>query len=206
MKTLKTVFVLLILCSILFTCLAVSFHNSPEVAVTANANLDDVTVWHVGNFSDFRSTLEEFQLLGAQTKQYDELIYDGLVLELNEFSVILFESSWLDGQKDNPEFHNALKNIINTRAKLISIGEPTSKLFEVLDNAGIFPLGKNEDGTVRNPASNNPLIVGFKLKQAMTPTGEQYDYSSIFAANGENMPPNLEGLISWTVDSNEKTQ
>lgn len=205
MKKLKTVFILLILCFV-FTCLAVVFQSSPDVAVTDNANLEDVTVWYVGNFSVFSSILEEFQLLGAQTKMLDVLVYDASFLKLNEFSVIFFESSWLGEQKDNPEFHNALKNVINNGTQLVSIGESTSNLFEILDNAGISAAGGPEDGTIRNPASNTSPIVGFKLKQAMTPTGDQYDYPSIFVANGEKMPLNLEGLISWVVDSNEKTQ
>jgi len=42
-----------------------------------------------------------------------------------------------------------------------------------------------------------PAMVGFKLKQGITPNGDRCFYPSIFVGNSEDMSVNIEYLISW---------
>lgn len=201
LKLIKLFPMFLILCFAVFTCLTFVFQGSQDVAVTANVVLDDFTVWYVGNSSNLAPTLEEFRLIGAQTIGFDDLVC-GHSLSVDGFSVILFESSWLLENKDNPDFYFSLENLTKKGVKLVSIGNLASTLFEALENAEISGFEKDEHGNSRRPIGTESTMVGFKLKQAVAPTGEQYEYPSVFIANEEKLPLNFEGLASWIVDSN----
>jgi len=63
---------------------------------------------------------------------------------------------------------------------LATVGGPTAKFFEALDQAKVYELARAESGTVRNPAYDNPPIAGFQLKHSTTPDGQSYSYPSIF--------------------------
>lgn len=166
-------------------------------------NLKNLTVLHIGSSNVILDkVLDRMQLLGVlQVKHLEmqELFSNdtSMSMGVNELSLVILDGDQISERVDNPEIHKFLREASYKRAKLTAIGGPTSKFFEALDKAGVNELGRDEAGTVRNPAYFNPPLVGFKLKQASTPDGHPYFYPSIFSSSTGNVDAMVQALINW---------
>ncbi|KXA91569.1 hypothetical protein AKJ63_00640 [candidate division MSBL1 archaeon SCGC-AAA259D18] len=118
------------------------------------------------------------------------------VSEVKEGAIVAFDSKWVQANVDNSKFHGFLKNAASKRIGLVAIGGDTSKLFRALHLAGVHKFGReNKDSgnfIYRNPAHNDPPMVGYKLMD----DGE-HTYPSILISNSREIDELVEALRSW---------
>ncbi|MEM2088345.1 MAG: hypothetical protein QXF52_06705 [Thermoproteota archaeon] len=114
-----------------------------------------------------------------------------------ELSLIVFDGEWLSEYYRDIGVHTLLREASRKGAKLVAVGGLTSKFLEALDEAGVNQLSRDEEGDVRNPAYDNPPLVGFRLKTATTPDGKPYQYPSILASNTNDIQTMVESLVDW---------
>ncbi len=169
--------------------------TSPKVTVK------ELTVYYIGNNPSLTKIVDQMQTLKVQTKQLKLQRFNpndtSKDMNLNERSLVLIDSDWISQRIGDSEIHMFLRKTIHKGAILASTGKLTSKFFEILDEAGVDRLGRDEMGKVRNPAYDNPPLVGFKLKQSTTPTGYRYFYPSIFTCNSEDTDTQVQSLANW---------
>jgi hypothetical protein len=90
------VVIVMLLVFLLFASVFLSSHSPVgTVYPSVDLNLDNVTVWCIGNYNGVGSVLVPMQQLGAQTKILDMELSNYTVLDFNSYSVILFDSDWL---------------------------------------------------------------------------------------------------------------
>jgi hypothetical protein len=118
-------------------------------------------------------------------------------IDIDNMSLVMIESEWVFNQIGNSEIHAFLRNSVNEGAKLVAMGKQTSIFFQVLDEAGVNLLARDDDGTIRNPADDNPPMVGFRLKEAITPIGNLYLYPSLFFCSSEDVDLQLQEIVNW---------
>ncbi len=164
-------------------------------------NIEDLTVWHIGNYGSSDGILERLQTSGAHLNhlEVEEFTLNGTseFTDLNDLSLVIFESEWISEQSSNSEVYAFIRHAVREGAKLASRGKLTFDFFQVLDKAGVNAIGRDETGIARNPAQSNPPLVAFKLKQSVTPTGHPYFYPSIFTCNSEDIDLQTRELINW---------
>lgn len=182
---------LLVVC---FTLASTSYFNK-SASTSAVVDPKDVTIWHIGSSNVILDTiLVKMQQLGAEVKRPNNT---SISASLNEMSLVVFDGDWISERINDYDIHRFLGDACRGKAKLIAAGGSTSRFFEALDKAGINELGRDDTGNMRNPAYFNPPIVGFKLKQAITPNGQQYSYPSIFTSNTLDIDVMVQALTNW---------
>jgi len=188
--------------------LAITFGyiSNSSTSAPAKVNLKDFKVLQVGQGNKiYNEVLARIKTLGvSQVKSLDIQSYASE--EASDVSVsqspglVVFDGEWLSKRTDDANVHKFLKTASGKAAKLIAVGGSTSKLLEALDKAKVNELGREDDGTLRNPAYFNPSVVGFCYKETKTPTGSVFQYPSIFISNTDNTDTMVQSLISWLGD------
>jgi hypothetical protein len=116
----------------------------------------------------------------------------------DDLSLVIFDGEWLSEHYEDSEVYVFLQKASRGRAKLVVVGGLTSKFLEALDKAGVEKLvAKDEEGNVRNPAYDNPPLVGFRWKTEITPDGKLYQYPSILISNTDDVKTMIESLVGW---------
>lgn len=197
-KLVSYIFLITFILAIGTVAISVCFSSNGALN-SVNLNMNQLKVWYTSNSEEvntIRGHLEQFEV---ETKSLTTADLKDNVdsLDFDKFSVILFDSGWLTEQKGNDEVLDLLQVASNKEAKLIAVGEKTSTFFEILDEAKVHLMTDDKEGIVRNPAHNEPAIVGFKLKRGIEPNGDYYYYPSIFTSNSEFLDADLKILESW---------
>jgi len=155
-------------------------------------NLQDYTIVHIGEGNNISTqVINKIIELGAQVTISNELLES---MELNDSLIVIFDTEWIQKKIDDTRLHDFLRNAAPKEVKLVAIGGNTSKFFEALDKSGVYKLPVTETGEIRNPAYNNPPLVGFRMKKAYAPNGRAYLYPSILASNACNVDGLVEAL------------
>jgi len=158
--------------------------QSPSLPTLPTLNPKDMTIWHIGSSPAVDTVLDMANLRGSKTNSLDiQHLNSNATLEsavLSKSSVIMFDDTALNQGLNNDELHKFLNQAASKVGGITAIGEQTSTLCDILDKAGVYTLPRYDNGTARNPFSNNPQVVGFVYKQATTQDGESYYYPSIF--------------------------
>jgi hypothetical protein len=127
-------------------------------------------------------TLDEFNAHGSIKKQVS-----------SPASLVLFDSEFLEDQRGSVVLHDFLNEVVYGAAGVLVVGNQTSLLYKVLDDANIYYLSADD----RNPAASNPPIAGFRLRVTTNPDGEAYYYPSIYIGASNETSSLLEGVNSW---------
>jgi hypothetical protein len=161
-------------------------------------------VWWIGNNESYmlNDVLNRLQPLEAVRIQRLEIqsLYSNKSLQSTDFkesSLVIFDGNWISDHFKDLDVHMLLRDASYKGAKLVAIGGLTSKFFEALDEAEVNVLSRDENGNIRNPAHFDPPLVGFKFKEAVTPSGYKYSYPSIFASNTKDLDGMFQVLINW---------
>jgi len=153
------------------------------------AEFDNLTILHIGGgalASQLVDRLEEMRGDVVRSSDIPEAV------ELNPEVVIIFGGEWFEGRVYDTELHDFLRLASSRGANVVMVGGTTSKFFEALDRAGVHEIPVTETGEVRNPAYDNPPLVGLKMKTVGGHTGP----SLLFSCTSS--PDVLEeSLIGW---------
>ena len=111
---------------------------------------------------------------------------------VNRSSVVVFNSDWLTGKVGAVALTDFFTTILPLQVKIVALGGPTSLLFDALKQArdGIFAEG-------RNPASDNPPLAGYMLKQATSWDGTAYFGDSILAGYEPDPQSVADSISNW---------
>jgi hypothetical protein len=112
--------------------------------------------------------------------------------------LIVFSGDWLASASNSSELQVALQRVRGQceYCAFVAVGGKTSSLFDFLDRAGIYRLGRVH-GIVRNPAHDNPPVAGITWRVTTKPTGETYTVPSIFACGATDPSVIAGALASW---------
>lgn len=169
----------------------------------AKVDIKTMTVWHIGISNSLLDTaLSKMQQLGVtQIKRLaaQEPLSNRTLeaLSFNDTSMVVFDGDWISTRGHNLDIQRLLIVSSGEGAKLVVVKGLTSKLFEVLDEAGVHKLGRDVNGNLRNPVQFNPPIAGWMMKQASTPDGQSYFFPSIFASNTTDTDTMVQELVNW---------
>lgn len=155
-----------------------------------DSELDNLTIVHIGGgtlASQMVDRLEEMRADVVRSSDIPEAV------EFNPEVVIVFGGEWFEGRIYDTGLHDFLRLASSQGASIVVAGGKTSKFFEALDRAGIYEIPATETGIVRNPAYDNPPLVGFRMK-----TADGYTFPSLLFGCGSvsDFDP-AESLIGW---------
>ena len=172
-------------CAIVFliSALVLALPTSPtETEAGTIAKLDNLTILHIGGGTPASQLVDRLEKMGGHVVRSPDVL--GAV-ELNPEVIIIFGGEWFGQRIRDTELHNFLRLASSRGASMVMAGGTTSKFFEALDRAGISEI-------VRNPAHDNPPLVGLKMKTVDGHTGPSFLFSC------EGSPDVLvESLIDW---------
>jgi len=160
-------------------------------------DLHNYTIAHFGKVNNLSiQVITKFIESGAKVIISNELFE---FLELNASLIVMLDTEWVQEKINDKKLHDFLRNATPKEVKLVALGGNTSKLFETLDKAGVYEIPVTETGQVRNPAYNNPPLVGLKMKTAYTPNGYRYLYPSIMLSGvtAHNIDEIVHSIIAW---------
>lgn len=153
------------------------------------AEFDNLTILHIGGgtlASQLVDRLEEKKADVVRSSDIQEAV------ELNPEVVIIFGGEWFEGRVYDTELHDFLRLASSRGASMVMVGGTTSKFFEALDMAGVYRIPVTETGEVRNPAYDNPPLVGLKMKTVGGHTGPSLLFS--YTSSPDDF---VESLIGW---------
>jgi hypothetical protein len=137
----------------------------PAVAKTgtspADSEFDNLTVLHIGGGVLASQLVDDLAGMGAEVINSTDIPE---AVELNPEVVIIFGGEWFEQRMCDTKLHDFLRLASSAGANLVMVGGTTSKFFEALDSAGVCEIPVTEAGEVRNPAYDNPPMVGLGTK------------------------------------------
>jgi len=204
--------------SILYSTASVNAFNknsSTRVSEVASSVLKDYDLIFIGE-----SDNEWFNSLWRELKTYNISIFEFKDLEdilakpekprANAIGVlIIFSGDYLDKNLNNTKFINSLRMIHELcgegRCFYVAVGGKTSRLFDVLDKAGIYSVYQptSKGFTYVNPAYDNPRAAGLSLK-VCTYESKKWIVRGVFGSNASSIEGLIEGLANWLRDFQSK--
>jgi hypothetical protein len=184
-------FIIIISATIIVSVLALSVQAQTMTSGSESKKLQGFMVVHIGRDNNLSTqVVDSVKYLGAQAILSHEIPESA---ELNERLIVVFDGEWIKEKAHDAELHNFLRNAASRGSRLVAMGGATSKFFEALDEAGVDRLIVTETGETRNPAHDNPPIVGFRMKRA-----DGYTYPSILISYASDANGLMEALIGWS--------
>lgn len=168
---------------------ALSLGQTEAVTNLAAAELDNLTILQIGGdtlASQLVDRLEEAKARVVRSPDIPEAV------DLGPRVVIVFGGEWFEQRVYDARLNDFLDLALSRGAKLVMAGGTTFKFFEALDKAGIYEIPVTETGEVRNPAHDNPPLVGLKMK-----TEGGHTAPSLFFSYGTTPDVLEEGLAGW---------
>ena len=172
---------MLCVCAIVFLISAlvlIALPTSPTEAEAGTnlvgAKLDNLTILHIGGGTPASQLVDHLERAKAHVVRSPNIPE---AVELNPEVVIIFGGEWFGQRICDTELHNFLGLASSRGASMVMAGGTTSRFFEALDRAGISKLLVTETGIVRNPAHDNPPLVGLKMKTVGGHTGPSFLFS-----------------------------
>jgi len=204
--------------SILYSTASVNAFNknsSTRVSEVASSVLKDYDLMFIGE-----SDNEWFNSLWRELKTYNISIFELKDLEdilakpekprASAIGVlIMFSGDYLDKNLNNTKFINSLRMIHELcgegRCFYVAVGGKTSRLFDVLDKAGIYSVYQptSKGFTYVNPAYFNPRAAGLSLK-VCTYESKKWIVRGVFGSNASSIEGLIEGLADWLRDFQRK--
>ncbi len=115
---------------------------------------------------------------------------------LNKSSIIIFDSIWLN-QNDNQSTYDFVNASASEIGSFFAVGGSNAKLYEILEKADVYTMGRDDNGIPRNPASHSMPIIGFRLQLVRDIDGSQH-YANCHYSNGNlNGPDLLETIVEF---------
>jgi hypothetical protein len=202
----KKVFIaLLAIAALLSIAITLTLKSVPqthvEVQGTTNtaSKLRSLSVWQVGPSNALLdAVLIELEARGSTVIRSADLKDPSANVAPLKGVLIVFSGDWLASASNSSELQVALQRVRGQceYCAFVAVGDKTSSLFDFLDRAGIYRLGRVH-GIVRNPAHDNPPVAGITWRVTTKPTGETYTVPSIFACGATDPSVIAGALASW---------
>lgn len=151
--------------------------------------LDNLTILQIGDGTLASQLVDRLEDVNAHVVRLPDIPE---AVDLGSEVVIVFGGEWFEQRICDTQLGDFLKLAWSRGAKLLVAGGATSKFFEALDKAGILEIPVTETGEVRNPAYDNPPLVGLKMK-----TVGGYSGPSLFFSCGPTADDLEQGLAGW---------
>jgi len=165
-------------------------------------NLQGTVVVHIGETGGLSAQVAyAMEFLEANVTSLQDLpaLQNLPEMGLNDSVTVIFDATWITDRVNDTNLHEFFREAASKGVALVTIGNETSNLYYALDYAGVYNSVYEENGTIvdRNPVSFNPIMAGFKMKSAVTETGKQHQYPSIFGSNAGDVDSLVQALAEW---------
>jgi hypothetical protein len=161
----------------------------PPVEAATNPGCDNLTVLHIGGGALASQVVDRLVEMGAGVINWTGIAGVG---GLGPEVVVIFGGEWFEQRIYDTALDDFLRLAWSRDAKLVMAGGTTSRFFEALDKAGILEIPVTEAGEVRNPAYDNPSVVGLGMKTVDGRTGP-----SLLFSNTSSPEVLGESLVGW---------
>ena len=203
--------------SILYFTASVNAFNknsSTRVSEVASSVLKDYDLMFVGEsdnewFNSLWRELKTYNISIFEFKDLEDILAKPEKLRTNAIGVlIIFSGDYLDKNLNNTKFINSLRMIHELcgegRCFYVAVGGKTSRLFDVLDKAGIYSVYQptSKGFTYVNPAYFNPRAAGLHLK-VCTHESKKWIVPGVFGSNASSIEGLIEGLANWLLKNRE---
>jgi len=203
--------------SILYFTASVNAFNknsSTRVSEVASSVLKDYDLMFVGEsdnewFNSLWRELKTYNISIFEFKDLEDILAKPEKLRTNAIGVlIIFSGDYLDKNLNNTKFINSLRMIHGLcgegRCFYVAVGGKTSRLFDVLDKAGIYSVYQptSKGFTYVNPAYFNPRAAGLHLK-VCTHESKKWIVPGVFGSNASSIEGLIEGLANWLLKNRE---
>lgn len=203
--------------SILYFTASVNAFNknsSTRVSEVASSVLKDYDLMFVGEsdnewFNSLWRELKTYNISIFEFKDLEDILAKPEKLRTNAIGVlIIFSGDYLDKNLNNTKFINSLRMIHELcgegRCFYVAVGGKTSRLFDVLDKAGIYSVYQptSKGFTYVNPAYFNPRAAGLHLK-VCTHESKKWIVPGVFGSNASSIEGLIEGLANWLLKDRE---
>ena len=204
--------------SILYSTASVNAFNknsSTRVSEVASSVLKDYDLIFIGEsdnewFNSLWRELKTYNISISEFKDLEDILAKPKKLRTNAIEVlIMFSGDYLDKNLNNTKFINSLRMIHELcgegRCFYVAVGGKTSRLFDVLDKAGIYSVYQptSKGFTYVNPAYDNPKAAGLSLK-VCTYESKKWIVRGVFGSNASSIESLIEGLANWLRDFQSK--
>jgi len=190
-------------------------NSSTRVSEVASSVLKDYDLMFVGEsdnewFNSLWRELKTYNISIFELKDLEDILAKPEKLRTNAIGVlIIFSGDYLDKNLNNTKFINSLRMIHELcgegRCFYVAVGGKTSRLFDVLDKAGIYSVYQptSKGFTYVNPAYFNPRAAGLSLK-VCTYESKKWIVRGVFGSNASSIEGLIEGLADWLRDFQSK--
>lgn len=164
--------------------------SQPEAGTNLiGAEFDNLTILHIGGGTLASQLVDRLEEMRGHVVRSSDILE---AVELDPEVVIIFGGEWFEQRIYDTELHDFLRLASSQGASVVMAGGSTSKFFEVLDRAGLYEIPVTETGIVRNPAHDNPPLVGLKMKTVGGHTSPSFLFSC-----GSSPDVLVESLTGW---------
>jgi hypothetical protein len=160
-------------------------------------------------FYGLRRELKTYNISISELKDLEDILAKPEKLRTNAIGVlIIFSGDYLDKNLNNTKFINSLRMIHELcgegRCFYVAVGGKTSRLFDVLDKAGIYSVYQptSRGFTYVNPANDNPKAAGLHL-EVCTHESKKWIVPGVFGTNASSVESLVEGLAYWLLRERE---
>jgi hypothetical protein len=203
--------------SILYFTASVNAFNknsSTRVSEVASSVLKDYDLMFIGEsdnewFNSLWRELKTYNISISEFKDLEDILAKPEKLRTNAIGVLIFFSGdYLDKNLNNTKFINSLRMIHELcgegRCFYVAVGGKTSRLFDVLDKAGIYSVYQptSKGFTYVNPAYFNPRAAGLHLKVCAYES-KKWIVPEVFGSNASSIEGLIEGLANWLLKDKE---
>jgi len=189
--------------------------SSTRVSEVASSVLKDYDLMFVGEsdnewFNSLWRELKTYNISISELKDLEDILAKPEKLRANAIGIlIIFSGDYLDKNLNNTKFINSLRMIHELcgegRCFYVAVGGKTSRLFDVLDKAGIYSVYQptSKGFTYVNPAYFNPRAAGLSLKVCAYES-KKWIVRGVFGSNASSVESLIEGLANWLRDFQSK--
>jgi len=203
--------------SILYFTASVNAFNknsSTRVSEMVSSVLKEYDLMFIGEsdnewFNSLWRELKTYNISISEFKDLEDILAKPEKLRTNAIGVlIIFSGDYLDKNLNNTKFINSLRMIHELcgegRCFYVAVGGKTSRLFDVLDKAGIYSVYQptSKGFTYVNPANDNPRAAGLHLK-VCTYESKKWIVRGVFGSNASSVESLIEGLANWLLKDRE---
>jgi len=193
---------------------ALNKNSSTRVSEVVSSVLKDYDLMFVGEsdnewFNSLWRELKTYNISIFEFKDLEDILAKPEKLRTNAIGVlIIFSGDYLDKNLNNTKFINSLRMIHELcgegRCFYVAVGGKTSRLFDVLDKAGIYSVYQPtpKGFTYVNPAHDNPKAAGLHLK-VCTYESKKWIVRGVFGSNASSIESLIEGLADWLLKDKE---
>lgn len=203
----KIVLFLVLFCSLILIVvgLAIALQSANKLSENTFVPVNefdpsDIVVWTIGDSDTLPFFIDAVNSQGVETTPITIQNFESnsslKSLVLNNQSIIVFGVDWLK-QNNNQQLYDFLVATTKDVGGIVVTGESAVDLYIILEKAGLYTIARDEYGALRVPGSEDVTIVGFALKETVTPNGDPYYVPSHFSTASTESNFIMKDILEW---------